>query len=173
MQKSIKRVTISGGFSQNAHTPPFFIYPYNDTTSAARLQGKKVARSDMLHFVQKFSVPLTRLFRRDKIFSFLFGLGVVLFKGSKCMKGKNLSVFHKVVTAVGIVCAVAYLCIGVCSVAGLLPSLSRLPYAHFLFGVLWFCQGILNWKTHRVLAGFDFAIGAAYLFLGFAAWVNA
>ena len=173
MQKHNQRHISFGGTRQKSAFPAIFIYLYNDTTRPALLQGKKVARTVILHFVQKFSVPLTRLFRRDKIFSFLFGLGVVLFKGSKCMKGKNLSVFHKVVTVVGMVCAVAYLCIGVCSVAGLLPSLSRLPYAHFLFGMLWLCQGILNWKTHRVLAGFDFAIGAAFLFLGFAAWVNA
>ncbi len=80
------------------------------------------------------------------------------------MKWKDKSVFYKITTVVGVLCALAYLCIGACSLSGILPSVYQLPYAQFLFGMVWLCQGILNWKGHRVLAGFDFVIAVCSFF---------
>ncbi len=86
------------------------------------------------------------------------------------MVWKEMSVFHKVVVVVGMLCALAYCILSIADLTGVLPENDT------IVGSLWsiFClsQGIVYWKNRRglaicwvVLSGLNFLIGISYLFI--------
>ena len=72
------------------------------------------------------------------------------------MKWSEMSVFHKVLYAIGSLCLFAYMLYAVFYIAGIIPSLYTLPIAQAVFGTAWLCMGILNFGKQRKLAVMQF-----------------
>ncbi len=86
------------------------------------------------------------------------------------MKWSQMSVFHKILVVVCILCLAAYICVAGFSASGLLPNLYEIPWAQALFGMCWASQAVLNWKERRVMAIGDAVIAVITFATAFLGW---
>ena len=83
---------------------------------------------------------------------------------------KEMSVFHKAVVVVGMLCALAYFILGIVDLTGVLPENDTIVRS--LWSIFCLSQGIVYWKNRRglaiswvVLSGLNFLAGISYLFI--------
>ncbi len=76
------------------------------------------------------------------------------------MKWNEMSVFHKLVAAFGMLSALAYLVLSGLRFAGILTAVQ--PVSYLLWGGFCLSQGILQWNTRRKLSVVWFVISGFY-----------
>ena len=83
---------------------------------------------------------------------------------------KEMSVFHKVVFVVGMLCALAYFTLGIVDLMGVLPK--NVIIVRSLWSIFCLSQGIVYWKNRHglaiawvVLSGLSFLMGIISLFV--------
>ena len=79
------------------------------------------------------------------------------------MQWKEASTFYRIVIVVGFLCALASLILSFVNLMDILAGIDMI--AKLLWGIFCLSQGIIYWKTRRILAIFWFVLGGLYFLL--------